>query len=202
MKPLLTPLQTKGSDVWRERVQGLLGATDTFFDKNQKDVAVEVACEGVGTCNNDQRSFKAYLFRWLGSITKLAPFTTETAMRKIRGSAKAAALQCSGGNKKTTCGQKWTQGAAFDGTTGVGEQMSALEVIQANLQPFKDKGPAADGKGGTSKGDPSAGTVPSTWSGKPPEAEITGADRAGAGVLTALMILLISSGSIWIVLGM
>ena len=170
---------------------------------------VEVACETVGTCNNDQLSFKAYLARWMAATTRLVPSTYDQVMVKIRGSAVAAAQQCSGGAKGTTCGQKWTQGKAWDGSNGVGQAMSALEVVQATLlkPPVAASGNSTAGQqplthntGGTSQGDPSAGTVASTWSGMHVP-DITTADKAGAGILTVLLITFICGGSTWIVLG-
>ena len=91
----------------------------------------EQACEDINTCDTDQLSFKAYTSRWLAATTQLAPFTASTIQPLLKSSAMAAAQQCSGPNNE--CGFKWTQGATWDGTTGVGQQMSALEVIQANL---------------------------------------------------------------------
>lgn len=54
-------------------------------------------------------------------------------MPYLTASAKAAALQCSGRKNETTCGMKWTQEKKYDGKKGVGEQMSALQVIQGLL---------------------------------------------------------------------
>ena len=161
---------------------------------------VEAACEGVGTCNTDQRSFKAYLSRWMAASTKMAPFTYDTVLQKLKGSAKAAAAQCTGGASKTMCGLKWTDGGVNDGSVGVGEQMSALEVVQGVLMPqTKDKGPVTQDTGGTSKGDPAAGSAPSSWMG-PPRA-ITTADRAGAGILTLISVSTVSAMAVWIVRG-
>ena len=163
---------------------------------------VEVACETVGTCNNDQLSFKAYLARWMAATTRLAPFTHDQVMTKIRGSAQAAAQQCSGGSKGTTCGQKWTQGKVWDGSNGVGQAMSALEVVQSTLlKPEAKQQPLTEATGGTSVGDPSAGTIPSTWSGTH-ATEITTGDKAGAGIITTLLIVFVCGGSSWIIFGM
>jgi mannan endo-1,6-alpha-mannosidase len=68
---------------------------------------------------------------------------------------------------------------------GVGEQMSALEVIQSNLIE-RVKGPLSSETGGTSKGDASAGQA----SDKEEQVILTGvtkADRIGAGILTAVL---------------
>jgi len=110
---------------------------------------VEVACEPGRTCNYDEPSFKAYLSRWMAATTQLAPFTTDAIMPKLRASAQGAAAQCSGGTDGATCGQKWAQ-PQWDGKYGVGEQMSAMSVMQANLIS-QVAGPVTQHSGGSSK---------------------------------------------------
>lgn len=191
-------LQTNGSDKWRQRVEGILNGTNLFFSPDVKDVMYEVACEGPKTCNTDNKSFKAYLSRWMAATTKLAPFTFDLIMPKLRASAAAAALQCSGGTDGKTCGLRWTEGAKWDGSTGVGEQMSAMEVFQSILIT-KAEAPVTNSTGGTSKGDPSAGT--GGTSGQPglvPNA-VTKKDKVGAGILTTLVLMGVIGGSWWIV---
>lgn len=65
--------------------------------------------------------------------------------------------------------------------------MAALEVIQATLIQEATSPVSAD-SGGTSQGDPSAGTGGDSDPSKP-SGVITTADRAGAGILTALVCL-------------
>lgn len=155
---------------------------DIFF-KNQ--IMTEQACEGGDNCNFDQRSFKAYLSRWMAASTKVAPFLIDTVMPLLRSSAQAAAKTCTGGADGTACGLRWTTGA-FDGSTGPGEQLAALEVIQSNLINAVD-GPLGNATGATSIGDPSAGGERSLQLVQYPP--ITTADRAGAGILTAVVLL-------------
>lgn len=150
----------------------------------------EVACEPNNNCNVDQLSFKAYLSRWMAATTKVAPWTSDQILPLLASSAQAAAQSCSGGNDGNVCGTKWTQ-AGWDGTFGVGQQMSALEVIQSNLIK-KVAGPVSNSTGGTSKGNPSAGTG-TTVHVEPPHAITTG-DKAGAGVLTAVVIVSLLGG--------
>lgn len=167
---------------------------------------VETACETVNTCNTDELSFKAYLSRWMAASSKLAPFIYDQVKPKIRASAAAAALQCSGGASGTICGAKWTQGATYDGTNGVGQQMSALEVIQANLimNQTAAQAPVTAATGGTSVGDPSAGTSPQNSPYLAPvlTQQITTLDKAGAGVLTAGLVIFICGTSTWALVGM
>ena len=150
---------------------------------------VEVACEPEGTCNLDQPSFKAYLARWMAATTQLVPYTYDTIQPLLKSSAQGAAGQCSGGTNGQTCGRTWYS-TTWDQKSGVGEQMSALSVIQANLIS-KVAAPVTQDSGGTSKGDPSAG---STTGGQPTveldsslTRQMTAGDKAGAGILTAII---------------
>jgi mannan endo-1,6-alpha-mannosidase len=128
----------------------------------------------------------------MAATTKVAPWTADQILPLLASSAQAAALSCSGGNgSPVVCGTKWTTGA-YDGVTGVGQQMSALEVIQSNLIK-KVSGPVSNSTGGTSQGDPSAGTGPSSAPVNVPGA-ITTKDKAGAGILTAIVLIALLGG--------
>lgn len=159
---------------------------------------VEVACEPRQTCNNDQPSFKAYLSRWMAATAQIAPFTQDRIMKKLRASALGAAKQCSGGPDGTTCGRRWNQ-AEWDTKLGVGEQMSALSVIQANLIQ-KVEPPVTAAKGGVSQGDPSAGTQGDNPIILDPllTRKITGGDRAGAIILTGVTLMGLVGTMYWI----
>lgn len=162
------------------------------------NVMYERACEPVGTCQTDQKSFKAYFSRWMAATTQMAPFTYDLIMPKIRASALAAAKTCTGGPNHTSCGMKWSD-QKWDGSRGVGEQMSALEIIQSNLVQHVAP-PVTESKGGTSKGDPAAGSGGDRPPlGKPAMREITNLDRAGAGVLTTLFLASLLGTAGWIV---
>lgn len=172
-------------------MEGIVKGLDYFFPDGENTMS-EVACETQDTCNVDQRSFKAYLSRWIAATVQIAPFTHDMLMPKLRASAQAAALQCSGPNN--ACGLRWTKGANYDGSTGVGEQMAAMEVFQTNLVDSAKKRVTED-HGGISKGDPDAGTE------KDDDAyigvlddPITTADRAGAWILTILVIFVTFAG--------
>ncbi|KAI9817423.1 MAG: hydrolase 76 protein [Pycnora praestabilis] len=188
---------TNQSSLWQTRVQGILNATDVFFSPDVPNVMYEVACEPNGKCDVDQRSFKAYLARWMAATTKLAPFTTNFVMEKLQASASAAAEQCSGGTDGVTCGLQWTKGSAWDGSYGVGEQMSALEVVSSNLIS-KVSGPVTNSTGGTSKGNPAAGTGGDTSLSATNDPVTTG-DRVGAGFLTTVVLVVILGGAWWMV---
>lgn len=150
-------------------------------------------CEAAGKCNVDQRSFKAYLTRWLAATAELVPYTHDNIMREIRTSAIAAAKTCTAGNSGTQCGLRWTL-EANDGSLGVGEQMAAMEIFQSNLV---DKAPGwvSSVKGtGSSAGNPDAGNGARTANEKL-TITITTGDRIGAGILTALVVLGVIGGS-------
>ncbi|KAE9990618.1 hypothetical protein EG327_001169 [Venturia inaequalis] len=131
---------TTQKSIWGERTVGLLGASEVFFSPfpNATGIMFEAACEPANKCNNDQVSFKAYLGRWLAKTMILAPFTAKTIRPLLETSAMAAAKSCSGGSDGVACGTKWWVGG-YDGKTGVGQQLSALEVIQSLLIEDADR---------------------------------------------------------------
>jgi mannan endo-1,6-alpha-mannosidase len=156
----------------------------------------EVACEGRGTCNTDQRSFKAYLSRWMGYSMIVAPWTRDLLLPRMKTSAQAAAKQCNAGADQNQCGLRWTNNGANDGSFGVGEQMAALEIMQ-NLLIDDVPGPVTEKNGGISKSDPSAGSEAQS---QPTEYNpVTTGDKAGAGFLTTVVLILIVAGAWWMV---
>lgn len=152
----------------------------------------EVACETNGKCDNDQKTFKAYLSRWLAATTKVAPFTAETAMNLLSTSAAACAKTCTAGADGNQCGLQWTTGSN-DGSLGPGEQMSAVEVF-TGLLAKNVPGALTNATGGTSKGDATAGTTsndnPMKYS------TITTGEKAGAAILTLTVLLAMFAG-VW-----
>lgn len=184
-----------------------VGPADTMFEQ---------ACERPVTCNIDQRSFKAYFARFLALTVKMAPWTAAHIMPRLRTSAVAAAAACSYGEDANTCGMKW-YAPGWDGLWGVGEQISALEVVQNTL--VHEAGvPVTQDQGGTSRGDPAAGSRggPSRggsrggggggggggdggMAGRGGEGVcITGRQRAGAWAATATMGLLVFVFIYWV----
>ncbi|KAM3451346.1 hypothetical protein MY3296_005387 [Beauveria thailandica] len=146
------------SRAWKDRLDGLIWGSKVFFVGDNEDIMSEVACEPVDRCNIDQQSFKAYLSRWLAAATKWAPDTYDTVIPYLRASAKAAVNQCVGGNNGRMCGMKWARNEGkYDGSTGVGQQMAALEVLLSTMIKNRDPPLRAD-TGGTSKGDVNAGS--------------------------------------------
>ncbi|KAK4449914.1 glycoside hydrolase [Podospora aff. communis PSN243] len=124
-----------GDPKWTTRVERLLETTAAYYFhpfENATNIMYEAACEHVGRCNTDMRSFKGYLSRFLYSSAVLVPSIVPTVNEILGASAAAAAQACTGGPDGTTCGQKWYVGG-FDGQTGLGEEMCALETIQGLL---------------------------------------------------------------------
>ena len=159
-------------------------------------------CEGVPSkCTIDMLSFKAYLTRWLAATTKVAPFTFDRVKAVLETSAKAAALQCSGSPADhpngRMCGLSWAKGAAWDGTSGVGQQMAALEVITSNLIQQAAE-PLTGSTGGTSKGDPNAGNGDPSAQDPTAIKPLTTGDKVGAGILTALVAAVVIGGLVWV----
>ncbi|KAK9455742.1 glycoside hydrolase [Dipodascopsis uninucleata] len=174
-------------EVWYNRTANILGGLDVFFDST--GIMYEVACEKTGNCNVDEKSFKAYLSRFLGYTAVLAPFTYDIIMNHIKATIPGIASSCTGGSDNVTCGVTWLTGT-WDGTWGLGQQMCALETTQqlliSNVPP-----PYTSTDGGTSTGT-SNETSSSIGS-------ISSASRAGAGIITAIVLLLMLGASWWIV---
>jgi len=178
---------TNGSTKWEKRVDGLLnGILRDFFEDN---IAYEIPCEGRhGACTADMLSFKGYVHRWLAAATKVAPKWEKKILDVLRTSAEAAVKQCTGGETGRKCGFYWREGVyvdtAVDKTSGAGEQMSVLAAVSSLLI---DKTPdLANNITGTSKGNPLAGTK--SRGVIEPLTPITTGDRAGAAILTILIL--------------
>lgn len=173
-----------------------------FFDGNNQ-IAVEAACEPIGNCDTNGFTFKGYTLRWLAITAQLVPELADQIWPYIKASGVAAAGQCSGGEDGHTCGMKWTQ-TEWDGSYGVGQQMSALAAIGANMLRINDlKPPLTRSTGGESVGDPNAGTDAGTPDDRPAvyTDPISTGDKAGAGILTALVLAFTLGGAYYLIAG-
>jgi mannan endo-1,6-alpha-mannosidase len=183
--------QTNGSPTWKQRLDGLLQPTfSTFFPTQYGgNVMSEVSCETVKTCDRNMICFKGFLSSWLTFTSLLAPYTYNQILPKLQASAQAAAKSCTGGTDGAHCGITWANGT-FDGFMGLEEQMSVLSVLSSTMVAYEQqKAPLTAKTGGNSTSNPNAGLGDSSshqQSGttKP----ITTADRAGAGIVTALFL--------------
>lgn len=186
---------TDGSQLWRDRLDKLVDATlATFFPDN---IAFEPACEEHMSCTTDMLSFKGYVHRWMATATQVAPFIAPKVLPVLDTSAAAAIQTCTGGTNGRTCGFKWNK-KAFDGSVGAGQQMNVLGAV-SSLLIGQSRPPVTNATGGTSKGDPNAGSQSDNFRNKllPP----TTGDKAGAGVLTFVILMTVVGTFGWMSTG-
>lgn len=187
-----TPIQTNQSQKWKDRLDLLVDRSlSVFFPKG---VAFEYACEGVGSCNVDMRSFKGYLHRWVSQATVLAPHLRARVMAVFEGSARAGVAACDRGPNGRLCGFEWA-GATTPSPkqTSAVHQMNVLGALTGLL--MRDAAPpVTNATGGSSRGNAGGGNaLPSLRAMKP----ITAADRAGAGILTTLVLAGFVGSCVW-----
>lgn len=187
-------MQTQ-DEKWIAPLNGILGGLfKVFFHDN---ILVEAGCEPENDCNTDGLTFKSFTVRWLALCAQLVPSTASTIWPYLQASAVGAAGQCDGGDGGTFCGYHWTT-STWDGSEGVGQQMSALAVINSVLIPLEGlPAPYTLSSGATSKSDPSAGTNLGNLDQK--LKPITTADRAGAGIVTLLVLVALIVSTWWLI---
>ncbi|EME83008.1 glycoside hydrolase family 76 protein [Pseudocercospora fijiensis CIRAD86] len=114
------------------------------------DVLYEVACAPNNNCNVDQLAFRAPLARALGNVRDMVNTTvvtlngtsssstnkTDYISTIIDRSAQGALRQCAAAtnNSQTAvrCGSDWSS-TEWDGTQGLGQVLSALEIMLAGI---------------------------------------------------------------------
>ncbi|KAI0124170.1 glycoside hydrolase family 76 protein [Xylariales sp. AK1849] len=183
---------TKEDEKWKTRVEGLLTGIERVFFPN--GTAFEVQCETPPSiCNTDMMSYKGYTHRWLAVTSQLAPFTADRILTLLKSSTQAAVNQCTHGTNGRMCGFHWSTGI-FDGRLGAGQQMDVVGAL-SSLLIQQAKVPVTNSTGGTSRGDPDAG------SGKPPLAHmpraITRGDKVGAAFMTLALAGGVLAMSLW-----
>lgn len=180
-------------EIWLNRTKRYLSSSSVFFNNS---VMYEAACQNSNNCNNDQRSFKAYFSRFLGLTAQLVPSTYDHIYSLLEASARAASNSCSGGSDGNTCGLDWSY-SGWDNYYGLGEQMSALEVMQ-NLRIRDRPAPYTNTTGGTSEGSGAAGTETSSTNLSP--LTIDKGDQAGAAIITCIIAFSIIGSATWLLL--
>lgn len=204
---------TDGAQEWKDRVDELLSsALQLYFPQENGggNVMVEYLCEDSGLCNQDQKSFKAYLTRWLVATALLVPDTWDIIYPKLMSSAAGAATQCTGGASGSMCSSKWYENTP-DGQTGVGEQvsstyildesivnspqMSALAAVGATLMQ-QSMAPLSLDTGAVSESRPNPVSSEANDDFPP----VTTADKAGAAILTILTVVAFVGAMVWIIL--
>lgn len=133
----------------------------------------------------------------MATATQIAPFLAEKILPVLQKSARAAVTQCTGGDNKRACGFLWASGE-FGGAVGVGQTMNVLAAVSSLLIGHSGS-PATAADGGTSIGDPNAGV--GSGSIGDDLAPITTTDRVGAGVLTAVIVLMTGATFGWMMTG-
>lgn len=200
----LTGLIQTNDNVWKQRLDGLLGTTlKTFFPPQYGgQIMSDQECEPKLACDGNSACFKGILASSLAVTTTIVPEEADKIMPKLKSSAEAAAKTCSGGNGGNDCGQRWYQ-PTWDGSAGLEQQTSVMSILSSTLIAGAKQAPKTSNTGGTSKGDPNAGTgggggiVDKGPILKP----ITTGDRAGAGILTGVFVASWIGGSVWLVSG-
>jgi mannan endo-1,6-alpha-mannosidase len=184
--------QTNGDTFWKNALDVLLDNAITKFFTEPANILFEPACEVTQTCNTDQTSFKGFLAEYLGYVTHMAPYTAPRILPLLATSAIAAGATCIGSAPGMTCSMQWTLGRYDGRARGVGEHLSLLNVLNANMVQFTDP-PLTQNTGGTSQGDPSAGTQGKAVLGTVLPA--TTGDKAIAGILTGTSAILLCMGA-------
>ncbi|PQE28357.1 Glycosyl hydrolase family 76 protein [Rutstroemia sp. NJR-2017a BBW] len=134
---------TKGSEQWKNTLNGLLLANIETFFKN--GVAIESECEPQNRCTTDMLAYKGLLGQALVETLKVAPYVEGMIISSLQSSAQAAAKACT----DSGCAFVW-DGSAQNSTSGVGEQISALSFVQGLL--YKDTAAPATNATSTSGG--------------------------------------------------
>jgi len=167
---------------WKTELDALVKNTiAVFFEaKGSEGIAFELNCESA-KCTTDMESFKGYLHRWLAYAVRLVPEMKDTIMPVLRTSAQAAVKTCTGGDNGRMCGFRWSTGV-FD-KLSAGHQMNVLGALVSVMDPAAAKAPLTNATG-TSIGNFDAGSdVVDPMSFAP----ITTGDKAGAGIVTAII---------------
>lgn len=181
---------------WLTRIQHIWERAKVFFMPTT-NIMYEAACQPTGRCNNDQRCFKAIFSRFLGLTCLMAPAMNSDIQSYLADTIPGVQASCSGGTDGHTCGLNWGN-SSWDGFYGLGEQMSALELL-LNTLVWEKPPPLSQDTGASSQGNGSAGTGSRT-STHTNEITVTGKDKAGAGVITAVVILLLLVSAWWMVI--
>ncbi|VVT58114.1 uncharacterized protein SAPINGB_P006044 [Magnusiomyces paraingens] len=185
-----------GDQKWLTRLESVWGRSKVFFMANT-NVMYEAACQPTLRCNNDQRSFKAIFSRFLGLASLMAPPLNDEIQSYLSASTPYVLQSCSGGSDGHTCGLDWSY-SGWDGYYGLGEQMSALEVL-LNRLVWTKPGPLTLTSGATSEQNSSAGSSLTTAT-VSNDIVVESKDRIGAGFITAFVLILLLISAWWMII--
>ena len=181
-------VQTGDYEKWGKPLVSLVNRTVEFFLPD--GIMVERACELTDKllCNVDQHSFKGYTLRSLAWAAVLAPdLVRDPVVKVFKTNIEGVIDSC---QSDGTCGFRWNTGK-YDGDVDngpAGQEMSALAAFSTYLiteDSVVIEPPVTNSTGGESRGNSNAGAKPASVISY---SEITGGDKAGAGVLTAFVV--------------
>jgi mannan endo-1,6-alpha-mannosidase len=173
---------------------------DTFAPATYNNTLTE-ACEPTEVCNRNDILFKGLTAGWLAFVSLIVPSTYNQILPQLQTSAQGAAESCTGAGNDT-CGVKWYTGT-WDDEIGLEEQMSALNIFWSilisrdNASAYAPLTAFTGGNSNTSTGTGSSDTDPSTST--TTVSQISTADRAGAGILTAIFAMGVMGAVYWMV---
>ncbi|KAJ4347494.1 hydrolase 76 protein [Ascochyta clinopodiicola] len=79
-----------GDEKWMERTNGFIASAKRNFVNEETGELWEAKCEGDGSCDSDQVSFKGTLARWLGATAQLLPELRDS-VQGVMGAASSMA---------------------------------------------------------------------------------------------------------------
>ena len=104
----------------------------TSISSSSSGIMIEIARKPEDSRNYDQPMDKGLAAQRIGANMLVTPFTITSISTLVQRSAQGAADQCSGGIEGTICGQEWSK-TDYDGRSGLRQELSALNVVLANL---------------------------------------------------------------------
>jgi mannan endo-1,6-alpha-mannosidase len=178
---------TQGNTTWRDITTGFLNASQVFLSNASPPVLKEIACEGNGKCDVDQRAFKGLATRSYARAALSAPFLADNVTVMLEASAKAAAGACKEGVYKDVeggldiqCALIWDGEGSDAGVGDVSTGLASLEAVQGLLWARAKALETKDGKNETVQ----AGVSATSGAAAP---EQTGAAGVVAGSLMAVL---------------
>lgn len=172
----------------------------TFFLPQHGGVITDWQCEASNQCYKDANGplFKGLTVSWLADISLIIPSLAETILPKLQVSAEGAANSCTG-NGQNLCGNRWYGG--YDGQNSMENAISGSQMMSAVMVKFlgSSSKPVSTATGGNGTSEPHNGTGQNSQnSDSAMLSSITTADRAGAGILTVLLVAGVVGGSVFL----
>ena len=106
-----------GEEEWLDRTKGFIASAKRNFVNEETGELWEAKCEGDGSCDSDQVSFKGTLARWLGATADLLPDLRESVGDIMHGASNMA-----------------TAGTIATEAQGAISTFNQLEIVDAGLR--------------------------------------------------------------------